>query len=64
MTLWQAVARISRNGSLDAIHSAPVEELQSAEETEGTLVHTNRLGQKKEEKSTLICLNWSGIEVK
>lgn len=39
-TLWQAIARISHNGSPDAIHSAPVEELHSAEETKGTLVLT------------------------
>lgn len=37
-TLWQDIARISRNGSPDAVHSAPVEELHSPEETEGTSV--------------------------
>lgn len=40
-TLWQDIARISRNGSPDAVHAAPVEELHSAEETKGTLSHTN-----------------------
>lgn len=37
-TLWQDIARISRNGSPDAVHSAPVEELHSPEETKGTFV--------------------------
>lgn len=40
-TLWQDIARISRNGSPDAVHSAPVEELHSTEETKGTLLCTN-----------------------
>lgn len=35
-TLWQDIARISCNGSPDAVHSAPVEELHSPEETKGT----------------------------
>lgn len=37
-TLWQDIAGIRRNGSPDAVHSAPVEELHSPEETKGTLV--------------------------
>lgn len=36
-TLWQAIARISRNGSPDTVHSAPVEEFHSPEETKGRL---------------------------
>lgn len=36
-TLWQDITRIRRNGSPDAVHSAPVEELHSPEETKGTL---------------------------
>lgn len=40
VTLWQDIARISCNGSPDAVHSAPVEEFHSPEETKGTLVLT------------------------
>lgn len=56
-TLWQDIARISRNGSPDAVHSAPVEELHSTEEAKGTLVLTNPLC-----KSTYICSNWSAMQ--
>lgn len=37
-TLGQDIARISHNGSPDAVHSAPVEELHTPEETKGTRV--------------------------
>lgn len=40
VTRWQDIARISCNGSPDAILSAPVEEFHSPEETKGTLVLT------------------------
>lgn len=58
-TRWQDIARISHNGSPDAIHSAPVEELHSPEETKGTLVLAISLC-----KSTYICSNLSTMEGK
>lgn len=45
VTLWQDIARISCNGSPDAVHSAPVEEFHSPEETKGTLLLTETLLQ-------------------
>lgn len=63
-TLWQDIARIRHNGSPDAVHSAPVEELHSPEETKGTLTLTNpplanrarspQIGQQSRENEDMV----------
>lgn len=63
VTLWQNIARISCNGSPDTVHSAPVEEFHSPEETKGTVVLTRPDLQITVYLALHLCSDWRMMRI-